>query len=115
MSGGLQLPRASEESEEGRNHVTRVVTTRHDTISPLRLSSGEGRGWGRIVTMSHGSYDAPRTAHPSSAARSARVEMEMEMSLLLASPDNDHDIKLGDLGFATEVTGPLHDLCGTPA
>ena len=41
--------------------------------------------------------------------------MEMEMSLLLASPDNDHDIKLGDLGFATEVTGPLHDLCGTPA
>mmetsp|Transcript_20217 Transcript_20217/g.60289 ORF Transcript_20217/g.60289 Transcript_20217/m.60289 type:complete len:356 (+) Transcript_20217:588-1655(+) len=36
-------------------------------------------------------------------------------NLLLKSTHNDHDVKLADFGFATEVKKPLRELCGTPA
>ena len=35
-------------------------------------------------------------------------------NLFLASKDNDHSVKVGDMGFATEVKGPLNDPCGSP-
>lgn len=35
-------------------------------------------------------------------------------NLLLASKDNDTDMKIADFGFAKHISEPLNTVCGTP-